>query len=92
MPPPPADTPALAAVRALFGAAVRLTLADARTLTGLLYCVDWKGNVVLRDAELTRADAPGAPPRAYGVVAVPLAVVARAEADAARWVAPAAAA
>jgi hypothetical protein len=76
---------ALAAATAFLGGAVRLTLSDARVLTGRLHCLDWKGNVILRDAALVRP--PPAESSHWPVVAVALGDVTLVEADAAAWAA-----
>ncbi len=41
----------MAAVRRMVGKPMRVHLADGRVLAGRFYCLDWRRNVVLRDAE-----------------------------------------
>ena len=66
----------------LLGAEVRLTLTDERVLVGRLHCVDWKYNIILRDAELWKSEAKavaGEARRLLPYVAMRLADVKRAE-------------
>ena len=64
------------------GCEVRFTLTDERVLVGKLHCIDWKENVILRDAELWKNESAvkvGGARRLLPFVAMRLADVARAE-------------
>ena len=75
-------SPALTAASLLMGCEVRFTLTDERVLVGKLHCIDWKENVILRDAELWKSSSAvkvGGSRRLLPFVAMRLADVARAE-------------
>lgn len=80
--PPPTSSPALTAASLLMGCEVRFTLTDERVLVGKLHCIDWKENVILRNAELWKNESAvkvGGSRRLLPFVAMRLADVARAE-------------
>ncbi len=76
----------LSLARAYLGGLLRLTLSDARVVTGRLHCLDWKANLILRDALLERpAAAAAVAPGRFNIIAVQLSDVVSCEANAEEW-------